>query len=134
MSDRGALGPPEYVSVACWSLTDLMQKDGKLLTATDEEMQRASARVKSKLPSDSPGEFSGPSIEKFDECTNAQKRLVCYYNLFRFLYKIGITGVRIALPSCCVLRIQNEYPDSSHPANAEEGFIEDSFLDGLISL
>ena len=48
----------------------------------------------------------------------------------RFLYGVGIAGVRIPLPSCCVLRIQTAYPYALDPPN-EEGFIEDSFVDGL---
>ena len=56
-------------------------------------------------------------------------------NLFGFyLYGIGILAVHIAPPSCCVLRIQNEYVDLTHHANVEEGFIQDSFTDGLIHL
>ena len=96
-------------------------------------MERSSERVRSKLQSDGPGEFTGPPVKSFIECNNKQKRLVCYHKLFRFLYGIGITGVRIELPPCCVLRIQNEYRDLRHPACAEEGFVEGSFDDGLIN-
>ena len=133
ITDRGAPSPPDFVDIPCWSLTNLMQTDGKLLTANEEDMRRSSDRVKTKLPSDGPGEFTGPAVKSFNACNSKQKRIVCYHKLFRFLYGIGITGVRIALPSCCVLRIQNEYRDPLHPACAEEGFVQDSFDDGLIN-
>ena len=131
MTDRGIPGSPEYDGIPCWSLTDLMKKGGKLVTATEHEMIRSSSRLKSKLPTDGVGEFNGPAPKTFDDCSNVQKRLVCYHNIFRFLYGVGIAGVRIPLPSCCVLRIQTEYPDALNPPNEEEGFIEDSFVDGL---
>ena len=111
-----------------------MKKGRKLVTATEDEMIRSRSRLKSKLPRDGVGEFNGPAPKTFEECNNVQKRLVCYHNLYRFFYGIGISGVRIALPSCCVLRVQNEYSDPLNPPTEEEGFIEDSFVDGLKSL
>ena len=102
-----------------------------IITGTKEEMERSRNRVKSKLSTDGLGEFNGPPIETFENCSNAQKRLVCYYKLYRFLYGIGRLGVRVALPSCCVLRIQNQYPDEVEPAMIDEGFVEDVFRDGL---
>ena len=51
-----------------------------------------------------------------------------------FLYGVGRTGIRIPLPSCCVLRIQNEYRDQDNPATAEEGIIEDTVETGLVAI
>ena len=133
ITDRGAPSPPDYVGIHCWSMTDLMQTNGKLLTANEEEMRRSSYRVRTKLECDAPGEFTGPAVKSLEACNSKQKRLVCYHKLFRFLYGIGISRVTIALPSCCVLRIQNEYRDPLHPACEEEGFVDDSFDDGLIN-
>ena len=99
-----------------------MATGGELLIGNEKDMTRASNRVLTKLPSDEPGEYIGPPVVCFEECSNAQKRLVLYYKLFRFLYGIGLRGVRITLPSCCVLRIQAEYPDDNEPASIEEHY------------
>ena len=131
MTDRGAPCPQSYDGASCWACTNLMKEDGKLLTGTRVDMIRSSSRIRSKLPSDGIGEYSGASIETFEECTNKQKRLVCYHKLYRFLYGVGRYGVRVALPSCCVLRIQNQFPDPEDPADIDEGFIEATFSDGL---
>ena len=42
--------------------------------------------------------------------TNAQKRLVCYRKLFRLLHGIGLTGIKVGLPSCCRVMIDTTYP------------------------
>ena len=124
MTNTGAPSLYGYIGVACWALTDKMLTGGDLLVANKEEMMMSKDRVKTKLKSDGPGEYNGPSVEKFDRCSKRQKRIVCYYKLFRFLYGYGLHGVRITLPSCCVLRIQTEYPgDNIEPADIEEHHI-----------
>ena len=131
MTDKGSPCPIKYKGKLCWASTELMNDGGKLLIGIKQDMERSRNRVKSKLATDRLGEFNGPPIEKFENCSSAQKRLVCYYKLYRFLYGNGRLGVRVALPSCCVLRIQNEYPDVEEPATIDEGFVEDVFRDGL---
>jgi len=76
-------------------------------------MSRSKNRVKTKLPSDGPSEYNGPPVKTFDECNSIQKRLVIYHKLYQWLYGLGRKGVRIPLPSCCVLRIQCAYSDPS---------------------
>ena len=134
MTDRGAPCSLTYNGALCWASTDLMKEGGKLLTGSRKDMIRSCWRVKSKLSTDGVGEFNGPPVEEFEDCSNVQKRLICYHKLFRFLYGIGRVGVRVPLPSCCVLRIQNQYPDPIHPATIDEAFIEDVFSDGLVDL
>ena len=112
----------------------MMATGGDLLTGNNDDMLRSIGRIKGKLPTDGPDEYSGPSPTLFNDCTNKQKGLGCYYKVFRFLYGVGHSGVRIALPACCVLRIQNAYADPEEPATFEEGFIEGSFQDGLKDL
>ena len=75
ITDRGAPSSPDYVGIPCWSMTALMQTDGQLLTANEEEMERSSERVRSKLQSDGPGEFTGPPVKSFIECNNKAKNL-----------------------------------------------------------
>ena len=133
LTDRGCPKSDEYGETKCWAMTPLMTKGGELLTANKAEMERSSARIRTRLQTDGPGEYSGPPPTTFEECSNIQKRLICYYKIFRFLYGVGHAGVRIALPSCCVLRIQNCYPDPQHPPTFEEGFIDASFQDGLFN-
>ena len=134
LTDRGCPKPSEYGEISCWAMTPLMAFGGDLLIGNYKNMIQSSFRIKGKLPTDGPAEYTGPSPTRFEDCTNKQKRLVLYHKLFRFLYGVGHAGVRIALPACCVLRIQNAYPDPLDPATFEEGFIEDSFQDGLTDL
>ena len=134
MTDRGSPCPNEHGGVTCWAMTELMATGGKLLIGDRKDMARSRERIKSKLTGDAVGEYSGPPVDTFDACTNVQKRLVCYHKLYRYLYGVGIAGVRVALPSCCVLRIQNEYRDLENPACHEESYIEDTFKDGLYDI
>ena len=108
-----------------------MAPGGKLLIGDQDDMARSSNRLKTKPINQDTGEYCGPSVDNFESCTNVQKRIVCYHKLYRFLYGVGITGVRVALPACCVLRIQNQYPDPLNPACRDESYIEATFLDGL---
>ena len=85
-------------------------------------MFRSQNRLKTKLPTDGPLQYSGPPVTVSELCTNKQKRLVLYHKLFRFLYGYGQHGVRVVLPTCCVLRIQNTYRDANNPADIEENF------------
>ena len=113
---------PKYADKECWALTDLLNDNGELLTITDRDMIRSQNRLRTKLPSDERLQYSGPPVTVTDNCTNRQKRLVLYHKLFRFLYGVGQHGVRVVLPSCCVLRIQNTYKDANNPADIEENF------------
>ena len=132
MTDKGAPNNfPKYLNYECWATTDLMEENGALLTGIDSDMRRSKNRLKTKLPGDGPGKYSGHSVAPFAECSMAQKMLVLYHKLFRFLYRYGRKGVRIALPACCVLRIQNSYSDPIEAATMEESFIEDTFDNGL---
>ena len=106
MTDKGLPSNTDRFTEDCWALTDLMEEGGVLLTGTRRDMNRSRNRVRTKLPTDGPGQYSGPSITVFSECSMAQKRLVLYHKLYRFLYGIGRTGVRVALPACYILRIQ----------------------------
>ena len=131
MSDRGAPNTSQTYTEECWALTDLMAEGGALLIGLDEDMNRSRNRLKTKVSTDGPGEYSGPPVTNFSDCSMKQKRLVLYHKLYRFLYGIGRTGVRIALPACCILRIQLTYSDPKIPATIDEGFVEDTFDNGL---
>ena len=73
ITDRGAPSPPDYVDIPCWSLTELMHTDGKLLFVDEEDMRRSSNRVRTKLQIDGPGEFTGPQVKSFNACNSKQK-------------------------------------------------------------
>merc|ERR1719397_2361185 len=85
-------------------------------------MFRSQNRITTKLPIDGPDEYTGPPVTISQKLTNKQKRLILYHKLFRYLYGVGQQGVRVVLPTCCVLRIQNTYRDSNNPADIEENF------------
>ena len=128
MTDKGSPNNyPEYQNYECWAATDMMEEDGPLQSGLDDDMLHSKDRLKTKLSIDGPGQYSGPSVTTFAECSMVQKRLVLYHKLFRFLYGFGRRGVRVALPACCVLRIQNAYSDPAEPATIEEIFIEHTF-------
>ena len=117
---------------SCWAVTELMAQGGELLTGLPKDVIRSANRVKTKLPQDKKYEYTGESVTDFVNCSNRQKRLVLYHKLFYFLYGVGRKGVRIVLLSCCVSRIQYEFPDPAEPANIEEScFIENTFGNGL---
>ena len=116
MTDKGPASNMDIFTEDCWALTDLMEKGGALLTGTRRDMNRSRNRVRTKLPTDGPGQYSGPPNTVFSECSMRQKRLVLYHKLYRFLYGIGRTGVRVVLPACCILRIQITYTDPEVPA------------------
>ena len=126
------LGAPRDES--CWAVTKLFEHDGELLSGHRKDMRRSANRVRTKLQHDKNGEYTGHSITDFANCSNPQKRLVLYHKLFHFLYGIGRKGVRIVLPSCCVLRIQNEFSDPAEPATIEESFIQDTVVNGLLDI
>ena len=126
------LGAPSYAS--CWAVTELMASGGRLVTGNNTDMKRSAKRVRIQLQTDAKGEYSGDAVSTFEDCNNRQKRLVLYHKLYFFLYGVGRTGIRIPLPSCCVLRIQNEYRDQDNPATAEEGIIEDTVETGLVAI
>ena len=129
MTNRGAPRDGNYQAV-----TTLMAKGGKLLTGYRKDMVRSANRVKTKLPHDKNGEYTRDSITDSENCSSRQKRLVLYHKLYHFLYGIGRKSVRIVLPSCCVLRIQTEFPDPVEPAFIEESFIEDTVVNGLVDI
>ena len=79
---------------------------GSYLTATQEEVDEA---ARDRIDSNAP----------FSQLTNRQKRLVLYLKLFRFLYGIGRSGVRIPLPRCLVARIRRLYHDEGEDFDEE---------------
>ena len=131
MTDFGAPNTSQAYTEECWALTDMMTEGGDLLTGLEKDMHRSRNRLKTKLPIDGPGEYSGPPVTSFSDCSMVQKRLVLYHNLYGFLYGPGRTGVRLALPACCILRIQLTYSDPKIPATIDEGFVGNTFEDGL---
>ena len=132
MTNKGApCNFAKFRNYECWAATDLMEEDGALLRGIEADMRHSKDRQKTKLDTDGPGQYTGPPVTSSYECSMAQKRLVLYHKLFRFLYGFGRKGVRIALPACCVLRIRNSYSDPAAPATMEESFIEDTFENGL---
>ena len=132
MTNRGAPNTStNYSDKECWSVTELMAAGGALLLGNEKDMFRSRNRLKTKLPTDGPGQYTGPSITEFQICTNHQKRLVLYHKLYRFLYGVGRKGVRVVLPSCCIMRIQNTWPDPAAPATIDESFIEDTIDNGI---
>ena len=77
LTDRGCPNPADFDVAKCWAMTPLMVKGGDLLIGTKDDMERSSGRIKVKLPTDGPGEYSGLPPSSFQNCTNAQKRIVC---------------------------------------------------------
>ena len=90
MTDRGAPCSLTYNGALCWASTDLMKEGGKLLTGSRKDMIRSCWRVKSKLSTDGVGEFNGPPVEEFEDCSNVQKRLICYHKSFGFFMVLGV--------------------------------------------
>ena len=57
-------------------MTPLMVKGVDLLIRTKDDMKRSSGRIKVKLQTDGPGKYIGLPPSCFEDCTNAQNRLV----------------------------------------------------------
>ena len=49
--------------------------------------------------------------DSWDDCNNNQKRLVLYYQCFRYFFGVGRSGVRVELPPCIVCSIRMRYAD-----------------------
>ena len=69
MTDKGPASNMDIFTEDCWALTDLMEKGGALLTGTRRDMNRSRNRVRTKLPTDGPGQYSGPPNTVFSECS-----------------------------------------------------------------
>jgi len=101
-----------------------MAPGGYLLTITHEDLKRSKNRVRTKIETDGPDEYSGPPVQSPSNLNAKQSRLVLYHKLFRYLYGEGRRGVRVILPSCCVTVIQQNFSDNQYPASAEESTFE----------
>ena len=131
MTNRGVPNAFPNYTETCWANTNIFAHGGTMLVGNANDMRRSRNRIRQKRPTDGPGEYTGDPVATWNLCNPKQKRLVCYHKLFQFLYGIGRRGVRIVLPSCCVLRIQTEHADVNYPADLEEGQIHDSVENAL---
>ena len=55
--------------------------------------------------------FTQTAIPTANTATPAQCRLVCYKMLFRLLNGVGVSGLKVVLPSCCRAVIDAAHPD-----------------------
>ena len=92
MTDKRCPSSGDYPNIPCWSLTELMQKGGQLLTATDKEMVKSSGRLKSKLPTDGVSEYSGPSLKHSLNVPMHKKGLFAITNFIAFYMESELQG------------------------------------------
>ena len=72
----------QYQNYECWAITNLMEEDSEFLTGFESDMRRSKNRLKTKLPADRPGHYSGPSVTSFAEYSMVQKFSIINYFVF----------------------------------------------------
>jgi len=92
---RAPYMPPNH---PCWIRTPDFQ-NWINLTEADREDARERLSVNTVCP------------ESLEECSDKQKRLICYLKVFRFFYEYGEKGNQIPHPTCIVMKIRKTWPE-----------------------